>query len=202
MYATDIGANTVRRINLTTGGVQTIADGFAFPWGLWGEGKTLYVASSSSGRIQQVDLATGGSSDVAVTGSGTPRNCSLGSGCLGYFVPGPRSMWADGKSLYISGYSGTVKRVDLATGTQTPLPAVPFNVGPIVGKAGRLFVAGIAGAQLGSLSLDTGAFTPIPLPPDNLSISALWSDATTFISHKVSIRAGKRFDVSICRQAK
>ncbi|PYS18394.1 MAG: hypothetical protein DMG11_33455, partial [Acidobacteria bacterium] len=125
----------------------------------------------------QVDSITGRSSELAVTGPGTPRQCVGGSGCLGYFQPGPRSSWADSQSLYLTGYSGTVKKVDLATGEQTLLPPVPFDIGAITGTSGRLFVAAKNGSQLGSASIDTGQFTPIALPA--ATITALWTDGSS-----------------------
>jgi sugar lactone lactonase YvrE len=176
LYGTDIGAGTIRKIDLTTGGVQTVASGLGFAWGLWGSGTKLYAASAASGTVIQVDAITGMQSQLASTGSGTPWDCHLGSGCIGYFVPGPRSMWGDGQSLYITGYSGTVKKLDIASGGQTFLPSVPFNIGPITSAAGLLFVGAISGPQLGSVRIDTGEFTPIALPADRLSITALWGD--------------------------
>ncbi|HYR85408.1 MAG TPA: hypothetical protein VE422_15080 [Terriglobia bacterium] len=177
LYATDIGADTVRRIDLATGGVQTLAGSVFFPWGLSGKGNNLYVAASARGQVMQVDSTTGRSSEFAVTGAGTPRECTGGSGCFGYLQPGPRSSWSDSQSLYLTGYSGTVKKVDLATAEQTFLPAVPFNIGPITGTTGRLFVAAKTGSQLGSISIDTGEFTPIALPADK--ITALWTDGSS-----------------------
>src|SRR5439155_6876257 len=55
LYATDIGPDAVRKINLTTGGVQTLAGSVSFPWGLSGKGNNLYVAASAGGRVMQVD---------------------------------------------------------------------------------------------------------------------------------------------------
>ncbi len=107
LYGADVGAGSVRKIDLTTGGVQTIAQGLGLAWGLSGRGTILYVAAAQAGRVMQVNAATGGASELAVTGSGTPRQCFLGSGCIGYFVPGPRSAWNDGQYLYLTGYSGT-----------------------------------------------------------------------------------------------
>jgi len=176
LYGTDIGANTVRRIDLATGGVQTLGSVF-FPWGLSGKGNNLYVASSAASRVMQVDSTTGRSSEFAVTGRGTPQECTGGSGCFGYLQPAPRSLWADSQSLYLTGYSGTVKKVDMATGVQTLLPAVPFDIGPITGTTGRLFVAAKIGSQLGSVSIDTGEFTPIALAADK--ITALWTDGSS-----------------------
>src|SRR5262249_12120772 len=124
----------------------------------------------------QVNSATGATSKLADTGSGTPYECFLGSGCIGYFVPGPRSASSDGQSLFLTGYSGTGKKLDLTTGDQTFLSPAPFNIGPIAGSSDRLFVAATTKAQLGGVNLNTGEFTPIPLPDDNLLISALWSD--------------------------
>jgi len=176
LYATDIGSDTVRRINLTTGGVQTVAGSLSYPWGLSGKGSNLYVAAST-GSVVQVDSVTGRSSLFAVTGPGTPRECSGGSGCFGYFQPGPRSSWADNQSLYLTGYSGTVKKVDLSTAAQTFLPAVPFDIGAITGTGGRLFVAAKTGSQFGSISIETGAFTPIALTA--AKITALWADGSS-----------------------
>jgi hypothetical protein len=176
LYGTDIGTGTLRKIDLDTGGVQTVVDGLGFGWGLSARGTQLFIAGSDAQRIFQVDLPTGTRSEFARTVAGSPRECFLGSGCLGYFVPAPRSSWSDGQNLYMSGYSGTVLKLDLDSAAQTFLPAAPFTIGPIVGAAGRLFVAATSGPQLGSVQLDSGAFTPISLPADGLSISALWSD--------------------------
>jgi hypothetical protein len=136
LYGTDISAGTIRKIDLTTGGVQTVASELDFAWGLSGNETTLYAAMAASGTVMQVDAVTGMKSPFASTGYGTPFDCHLGSGCIGYFPPGPRSMWGDGQSLYITGYSGTVKKLDIASGQQAFLPLVPFNIGPITGAAG------------------------------------------------------------------
>ena len=119
LYGTDIGAGIIRKIDLTTGGVQNVASGLGFAWGLSGSGTTLYAALAAVGAVMQVNAVTGAKSQFASTGFGTPIDCHLGSGCLGYFVPGPRSMWSDGQNLYITGYSGTVKKLDIASGQQT-----------------------------------------------------------------------------------
>jgi len=141
----------------------------------------------------QLDAVSGVAADLAVTGSGTPRECFLGSGCIGYFVPGPRSAWSDGDNLYLSGYSGAVKKLDLASSAETLLPAVPFTIGPIAGAAGQLFVASTTGSGLGRIRLDTGEFTPISLPEVNVNvrpISALWTDgANLFVAQGLYLRA-------------
>jgi len=78
----------------------------------------------------------------------------------------------------VSGYSGTVKKVDLsAPGDPISLPSLPFNVGPIAGAAGRLFVASTTGSNLGILQLDSGEFTPIVTAP--AGIRALWSNGAS-----------------------
>jgi hypothetical protein len=180
LYAGDAGSGKIQKIDLVSGGVQTVAEGLGLTWGLAARGSTLYVSSAQMGKIMQVDAATGVTSELAVTGTGSPHECFLGSGCIGYFVPGPRSAWSDGSSLYLTGYSGTVKKLDLASGAQSQLPPVPFTIGPITGAPGELFVAARSGPGLGRIRIETGGFTPIALPDVDVnvsSISALWADS-------------------------
>jgi hypothetical protein len=199
LYGTDVGAHALRQISLQTGGVRTLADTLSLPWGVSGDGTNVYVAEADNGRIDSVDRATGSSSVLATTGRGTPNTCFLGSGCLNYFPVGPRGAWGDGSSLYVSGYSGTLKKIDIGSGAIDVLPAAPFNIGPVTGTSDRLFVASINGAQLGSIARDTGVFTAIPVPSNIVSIPAFWSDGSSLyvaVGGYLSAQAIERIDLS------
>ena len=200
LYSTDIGAGSLRQINLTTGGVQTITTSPALPWGLASDGTNLYVANAGSGTITRIDPVTGANSQFASTGRGTGPTCTGSpSGCANYFVPGPRSAWSDTQSLYVSGYSGTLMKIDLASGTQSFLPAVPFFIGAISGLPDRVFVAAASGSQLGSVDRATGVFTAIAGLPSTLSISALWSDGAGLyvaVGSDLSGQAVERIDLA------
>ena len=99
----------------------------------------------------RIDAVTGTSTQLASTGSGTPRNCFLGSGCIGYFVPGPRAILSDGQSLYLTGYSGTVKKLDIASGEWLTVAARSIDGRPPLAPAdseARTVIIRVKGADL------------------------------------------------------
>ena len=81
LYITDRTNRNVRKLNLTTGNVTTVAglagapasnlDGtgtgarFVGPTGIWGDGTNLFVTDSGSGTIRQVSIASGETTTLA-----------------------------------------------------------------------------------------------------------------------------------------
>ena len=56
----DVGTNTVKRVNLSTGAVTTLTAGMAYPNGLGvGLDGFVYVAENSGGRVRRIDPDTG-----------------------------------------------------------------------------------------------------------------------------------------------
>src|SRR5206468_3181919 len=86
LFITDVGNYNVRKVDLRTGNVTTIAgsgssaitDGtgtaakFVGPTGIWGQGSTLYVAdtySTSARALRRIDITTGAVTTVADLGA-------------------------------------------------------------------------------------------------------------------------------------
>jgi YVTN family beta-propeller protein len=169
LYVADSGNNTIRKINLSTAAVTTIAgsgdplvsgftDGtgtnalFNFPIGIWGDGSNLYISDSTNATIRKIVLATGAVTTIA----GTPR-CS---DCTGSGVDGngpaaqfydPQGIWGDGINLYIADSNdNSIRKLVLATGDVTTLAGVlsTGGMGPEdgVGNGARFnFPSGITG---------------------------------------------------------
>jgi len=149
LYVADMGNNTIRRIDVTTRSVRTIAgipgvagdvDGpigsalFRAPTAIWGNGSDLYV--NSGGSIRRIDLSN--DSVTTIAGSSTPVFSGLppdGIGMQAQFRR-PVGIWGVGQYLYVldAGYqsiigripsvSGLIRRIDLRTNAVETLAVV------------------------------------------------------------------------------
>lgn len=141
LYETEVNSKTVRKIDIATGAVTTIAgkshtdgstDGvgmaalFEAPLGITTDGTNLYVADASSGRsgqigatIRKVAIATGVVTTLA--GSATAIGSTDGIGTAALFNR-PVGITTDGTILYVvdSG-NATIRKVVIATGVVTTL---------------------------------------------------------------------------------
>src|SRR5436853_6161777 len=113
VYVADGGNHTIRRIDLTTAQVTTLAgapgpagsvDGtgsaarFGYIEGLWGDGSYLYVADVGNRTIRKVEIASGNVTTLA--GSAGVQGLVDGAGGAARFIaPGP--IWGDGANLYV-----------------------------------------------------------------------------------------------------
>ena len=107
LYVADTGNNAVRRIDLASGAVTTLAgagSGLLSPTGLWGVAEVLYVSDSGNGAIRSIDLRTGSMATLAAG------------------LSSPAGLWGDSAALYVADSADhTIRTVDYATGTVTTL---------------------------------------------------------------------------------
>lgn len=144
LYIADRGNHTIRRLDLRTGQVSTVAGAagqrghadaqgamarFASPAGLAldPDGKRLYVADASNHVIRQIDLGAGA---LVSTLAGAPGRAGAmdGVGVAARFAF-PQGIASDGSAVYVSGLDGTARRIDLATGQVRTLAGSSFSVG-------------------------------------------------------------------------
>jgi len=59
LYIADTDSHAIRRADLRTGGVETVADGLNSPWDLVLERGVLYIAMAGPHQLWRLDLATG-----------------------------------------------------------------------------------------------------------------------------------------------
>jgi DNA-binding beta-propeller fold protein YncE len=191
-YVTDSSAGRVHRIDINTGQVEISPDLYSGcpacrlipvqgllsptfqlggPFGIWGDGINLYIAESREGKIKRLSLASGELTDFASPpGPTDPSECAVAS-CIGYYVPSPRELASDGTYLYVTGYSHTIRRINIQTGEITSLPELPFIPRDLTISAGILYTwnAGL----IAGIDLATGSVQTIASPN---SIGVMWAD--------------------------
>ena len=152
LYLTD--DSTIRKMNIATGEVTTIAgvpgapgnvDGvgsaarFSKPSGIWGDGTSLYVTDASAGTIRKIAMDTGLVTTLAGSPSQTPVQYENidGIGAAARFQS-PRGIWGDGTFLYVTDDGmHNVRRIRIANGETT-------TVAGTAGKAGADDARGVA----------------------------------------------------------
>lgn len=199
LYAADPNAHVVRRIDITTANVTTLAgvantsgykDGAAatakFNWPaallLDGQGG-LIVGDSHNQLLRRIDLASNMVSTLAGTlGSAGGAEGAPGKGTLSY----PEHIAFDGQGTIWSA-EGILRKIDLATGNVTNPRVGPMNnmmpiFGPLdaagISPDGKLYIANNAGIDL----VDTATFKRTTLagqsiinPPDlDLASGSRW----------------------------
>jgi len=174
--------NSIRKINIATGEVSTLAGGlsgsidgvggnagFAYPWGIWGDGTYLYVVEIYGNDLRRVTIATG--EVVTLAGSGifnseTVRGAQDGVGSDAEFS-NPQGIWGDGTNLYIADTdNNTIRKL-----------GVPGSVDPpstflLADRGGTTLTTGMGFGNFitGSASLEPTAGSA---PPDGLSVIKL-----------------------------
>lgn len=154
LYVTDIRYNNIRKIEIASATVTTLAGGggtddsfgtgyadgvgtaaaFHGPRGITTDGKNLYVADTGNHRIRKIEIATAKVTTLA--GSG-PINGSIsvvnmdGFGTAASF-DGPQGITTDGLNLYVADTaSNRIRKIVLSTGEVTTL------AGSLTGKTGK-----------------------------------------------------------------
>ena len=138
LYVADRDNRTIRKVDLSTGEVTTLAgtaqasgtdDGngaaarFDHPEGLWGDGTNLYVADTDNGTVRKVEIASG---DVTTpVGLAGEDSWIDGVGDVAHF-DGPWAIWGDGTHMYVAEVSNYSIR--LIVGTPTLTNVSPNNV--------------------------------------------------------------------------
>lgn len=193
LYVADSRNNMIRKIDLATKTVSTIAGhtfpssgdgvgksaGFETPRGLAisPDGKTLYVADSGNNMIRKIDLATNTVTTLAGAGKLTPGHAD-GVGAQATFLE-PRSLAisADGQVLYIADTrNNLIRKMVLATNSVSTLaghagfPGTLNGPGPdayfyhpisISIDGNKLYVADGANADIRMIDLSTGVVSTV-----------------------------------------
>ena len=142
LYVADYYTHTIRRIEIATGAVTTLAgsalstgsvDGtgaaarFYYPQGLTTDGTNLYVVDTRNDTIRQIVIATG----LVTTLAGTAGSSGFadGVGALAQFE-NPRGITTDGTNLYVADtYNHTIRKIVIATGAVTTLAGMAGSRG-------------------------------------------------------------------------
>lgn len=182
LYVADYANDVVRRINIQTAEVSTVAS-VRSPSDMWGDTRNLYITRFSEGDIVRIALTT---NEVTAFGEG-----------IGY----PHPIWGDGTYLYGFDTSCTLRRTPLTAFQLSIVAGLPQSctVGGIWGNGRRLFIA--SSPSVRTLNLDTGqseliAGSPTMYGTENGlalqsrfgNIQGLWSDGTNLYVSSGGIR--------------
>lgn len=134
LFISDNNKCTIRRIEITTGVVSTLAgradvrgsaDGtgatasFSGPSGITTDGINLFICDSGNNTIRKIDIATGVVSTLA--GSAGVNGSADGTGVTASFSS-PRGITTDGKNVFVADYGNkTIRKIVIATGVVTTL---------------------------------------------------------------------------------
>ena len=154
IYVADTNNDTIRRIEIATGAVTTLAgspgqpetaDGvgpaarFSNPEGIATDGTSLFVADSFNHTIRRVVIATGAVTTLA--GSPGLSGAADGAGNQARFCV-PRGLVTDGTTLFVAdSLNHSIRRVEIATGTVTTIAGSAAEWGAVdgVGSGARFF---------------------------------------------------------------
>ncbi|MCB1192736.1 MAG: hypothetical protein H7A23_24360 [Leptospiraceae bacterium] len=113
VYVTDRGNSQIRKIEISTGTVTTLATGFNQPNGITTDGTYLYVADTESNIIKRITIADGTTSTIAGTGTASSNDNSVG---LSATFSRPYGLTMDGSYLYIlEGTGRNLRKMELAS---------------------------------------------------------------------------------------
>jgi hypothetical protein len=172
LYVADTQNNTIRKINIATGGVTTLAgvagligaeDGigndahFACPSGITTDGTNLYVADTRNGTIRKIVINTGAVTTLAGSAGVFGPTDGAGSSARFNYSTG---ITTDGSNLYIvDNSSSTIRQIVIATGAVTTLAGTPSVFGSTDGTGGAAlfnYPLGIASDGSNLYVTDTG----------------------------------------------
>jgi sugar lactone lactonase YvrE len=187
LYVADTNNHTIRKVEIATGAVTTLAgtagardstDGtgaaarFSSPYGIATDGISLFVADSWNSTIRKVTISTGAVTTLA--GSPGVAGSTDGTGAAARFSY-PYGIATDGTNVYVADtYNHTIRQIVIATGAVTTLAgtagvsgstdgtgaAAGFNLPYGVATDGtNLFVADTENHTIRKVVIATGAVT-------------------------------------------
>lgn len=206
--------NTIRKIEIVTGAVTTLAgtpgvygstDGngaaasFYWPKGTVAVGANLYVVDSMNGTIRKIEIASG----VVTTLAGNPLlhgGSFDGTGTSATFNH-PTDISTDGTNLFVADEQGDkIRKVVIASGEVTTLVTGNFYGGGITAIGTTLYVADapsirtvdISTGTVSSQNIDTGILPPVVNPSGMISDGAniYFADSYDHTIRKVIIASG------------
>lgn len=140
LYVTDSGNRTIRKIEISTGMVTTLAgtagitgaaDGIGAAAsfsdqliGITTDGTNLYVADSYS--IRKIVISTGAVTTLAGTVGSLGSVDGVGAAASFYLAKG---ITTDGTNLYVTDSDGTIRKVVISSGAVTTLAGTPWSIG-------------------------------------------------------------------------
>lgn len=158
LFITDQGNHTVRKLDLATNSVTTLAgtagsagsaDGigaaarFDTPMGITTDGANLYVADYGDHTIRKIVIATGAVTTLA--GSAGAAGAADGTGSAARFFQ-PSGITTDGTSLYVADYGNdTIRKIAIATSVVTTLAGSAGSAGGVDGSGSVARFNGPAG---------------------------------------------------------
>lgn len=189
LYVADLNNHVIRKIEIATGKVTTLAglagkpgsaDGkgsaarFNRPYGVSTDGTNLYVSDSNNHSIRQIEIESG----TVTTIAGVPGEVGYTDGPLKsarFFIP--EGITTDGSTLYVSDtHNHSIRKIDLESNQVTTIAGqsgAPGMVDEMAGRArfyypkgmttdGRnLYVVDFGNHRVRRISLNTGSVSTL-----------------------------------------
>jgi DNA-binding beta-propeller fold protein YncE len=155
LYVTDTNNNTIRKVDIGTGTVTTVAgsppgtDGagtaalFSYPSDVTTDGTNLYVTDTENYTIRQIVLATGAVTTLAGSAGNSGSSDGAGSAALFRY---PVGITTDGVNLFITDTIGnTIRQLVIATGAVMTIAGQDRSIGSTDGTGTTALFNGPAG---------------------------------------------------------
>jgi hypothetical protein len=189
LFVTDDGNGTIRKVEIATGAVTTlagkagtfgVADGtgasasFLSVVGIATDGTNLYVVDALSHTIRMIEISSGAVTTLAGTSQTSGSADGTGTGAS---FSGPRGITVNGGNLYVADTGNrTIRKVVIGTGEVTTLAgtagtaglsdgvgaAALFNMpAGITSDASNLYVTDMANHNIRQIDISTGTVTTL-----------------------------------------
>jgi len=189
LYVADSLNNAIRKVNIVTQHVTTIAGnavglagsadgigsaaGFNLPNGITTDGQNLYVTDSGNFTIRKIVISSGEVTTLAGAVGSAGSVDAVGTNARFNVLNG---ITTDGTSLYVTDSNNTIRRIVIATGAVTTLAGTPGTSGSsdglqaaarfnlparIITDGPNLYVTDFSNNTIRKIALATGAVTTI-----------------------------------------